>query len=76
MYMYMYKGIEARDFSTFTFFSLGEQIKIFDRAPLQAQSEIKNYQKINVRDNTAMTNGEGILWTKELINPNPKCRLF
>jgi hypothetical protein len=34
------KGIEARDFSTFPFslslFPLGEQIKIFDRAPLQS----------------------------------------
>jgi hypothetical protein len=31
------KGIEARAFSTFTFSHWAKQIKIFDRAPLQAQ---------------------------------------
>jgi hypothetical protein len=34
-------GIVSRDYFTFYFFSLGEQIKIFDRAPLQAQKRNK-----------------------------------
>ncbi len=41
------KGIVSRDYFPFYFFSLGEQIKIFDRAPLQAQKRNEKWKNKN-----------------------------